>query len=289
MRAKKWSAALFFLLPGLAIYLAVIIVPALYSLYLSFLKWDGVSAKTFVGFGNYVQLFTNDPIFRIALKNNVIWSVASLLVIPTVSLLLALLLNRKFKGRIVFRGVFYFPYILSNIVVALMWSWLYHPSQGLINEVLKFVGLKPVGWLSDPKLALYSVFAAAVWQGLGAPMILFLAGLQTIPEEPYEATIVEGANSWQRLVYITLPLLREAFVIVIATTLIGAMKVFDIIYAMTGGGPAEQTQVLASLMYFESFRYNDVGAGSAISWILVIVVLIIAVPYIMTMSKKSYH
>ncbi|WP_226527275.1 carbohydrate ABC transporter permease [Metabacillus niabensis] len=278
-----------YMLPALVIYIAVIVIPTFYTLYLSFFEWNGVSAeKIFVGFGNYINLFTNDTVFAKGLKNNIIWTVLSLVFSMGFALLLAILLNKSFKGRALFRAVFYFPFILSNIVVAIIWVWIYHPNMGLINELLNKVGIESIPWLADPKIALYAVFIAATWQHVGSSMVIFLAGLQSMSKEPFEAAKVDGANSFQAFYNITLPLLRETFIIVFATTLFYSMRVFDIIYAMTGGGPSHSTQVLASWMYYQGFTLNNVGTGSAISMVLLFLVMIIAVPYILWQGKKSH-
>ncbi|TBL70317.1 carbohydrate ABC transporter permease [Paenibacillus thalictri] len=286
---SKHAQPVLFLLPALLIYLTVIVSTSIYSLYLSVFRWNGVnSQKAFVGIQNYADLFTKDAIFISALKNNFLWVAGSLLFTMTFSLLIAVVLNRQFRGRVFFRSVFYFPYILSGIVVSLMWSWLYHPTMGFFNDLLTRLGFETLDWLADPKLALGSVFVASLWHSLGAPMVLFMAGLQSIPQDPYECAKVEGANALQSFFYITIPLLKETFVIVFATTLIGAMKVFDTIYAMTGGGPAQKTQVLASWMYFQTFQFNNLGMGTAISWVLVIIVMLITIPYVLHMSKNSH-
>lgn len=268
MAQRAWKPWLF-LAPALIIYLIVIFVPSIYTFYLSFFNWNGVSPqKTFVGLSNYIQLLTKDNVFQLALKNNLLWTIASLVFIMGFGFALALLLNRKLKGRVAFRGIFYFPFLLSGIVVATGWSWMYNPTNGFVNKLLASIGLESWthAWLAEPKTALPAVFIAALWQGVGQPMVLFLAGLQTIPADPYEAAIIDGAKSHQRFRYITLPLLRETFVIVFATTMIGSMKVYDIIYGMTGGGPAESTQVLSSWMYYQTFKFANIGTGSAISF-----------------------
>lgn len=284
---KPWL----FLLPALLIYLTVIFVPSLYTLYLSFFNWNGVTPdKEFVGLQNYVDLIVKDSVFPRALKNNLLWMLGSLVLTMGLGLGLALLLNKKIKGRTLFRGIFYFPYVLSGIVVAAVWAWMYNPTQGFINKVLETVGLESWthAWLAEPKIALNAVFVAALWQGVGQPMVLFLAGLSTISPDPYEAAIIDGAKPYQSFWYITIPLLQETFVIVIATTMIASMKVYDIIYGMTGGGPAESTQVLSSWMYYQTFKFANIGIGSAISWYLVIIVMIVLVPYVYYTTKKSH-
>ncbi|WP_019535117.1 carbohydrate ABC transporter permease [Paenibacillus ginsengihumi] len=290
MFMRAWKPWLY-LLPALVIYLIVIFVPTLNTLYLSFFKWNGVAPdKTFVGLHNYTNLFLHDTVFGTALKNNLLWVAGSLLFVIGFGLLLALLLNAKLKGRIVFRGVFYFPYVLSGVIVATMWAWMYNPTQGFVNKVLESVGLESwaQAWLADPRTALGAVFIAALWHGIGQPMVLFLAGLQTIPADPYEAAIIDGAKRYQTFWHITLPLLRETFIIVFATTFIAAMKVYDIIYAMTAGGPAESTQVLSSWMYYQTFKFANIGSGSAISMILVLVSMVIIIPYVIFTTRRSH-
>ncbi|MFC5451279.1 carbohydrate ABC transporter permease [Paenibacillus aestuarii] len=284
---KPWI----FLLPALVIYMTVILVPSLYTLYLSFFSWNGIApTKAFVGLQNYMDLFIKDTVFPRALKNNLLWMVGSLVVTLGLGLSLALLLNKKLKGRTLMRGIFYFPYILSGVVVATVWAWMYNPTQGFVNKILESAGLESWthAWLAEPKIALYAVFVAGVWQGVGQPMVLFLAGLSTLPQDPYEAAIIDGAKPYQSFWYITIPLLQETFVIVIATTMIASMKVYDIIIAMTGGGPAESTQVLSSWMYYQTFKFANIGIGSAISWMLVFIVMIVIVPYVYYTTKKSH-
>lgn len=292
MRLKAKILPWLFLFPALFIYLMVIVVPSLYSLVLSFFDWNGVSPdKKFVGLGNYIYLLTEDNVFQTALKNNLIWLVGSMTILIGLGLAFALILNRQLKGRVFFRSVFYYPYVLSGIVVAIVWSWMYHPTKGFITFFIEKIGLEKwaTPWLSDPKTALYAVFIAAVWQGVGLPLVLFLAGLQSIPKEPYEAAVIDGAKPFQTFRYITLPLLRDTFVIVFATTMVGAMKVYDIIYGMTGGGPMNSTQVLSSWMYYQTFKYNFIGIGSAISWYLIFICLMVIVPYVIFISKRSHY
>src|SRR5215469_6893431 len=175
-----------FLAPALIIYSIVVVYPMIYSAWLSLFRWDGVApTKVFVGFDNYVTLLTENDVFWIALKNNAIWLVAALLLPTSMGLGLAILLNSRFRGSHIFRSIFYFPAVLSLAVVGLIWTWIYHPDLGLLNQALTAGGLKGFtrNWLSDPQIALYPVIIAATWSAVGLPMLLFLAGLQTIPEE----------------------------------------------------------------------------------------------------------
>jgi raffinose/stachyose/melibiose transport system permease protein len=279
-----------FLAPALIIYSVVVVYPMLFSAYLSFFRWDGVAPKKiFVGFQNYVTLLTHNEVFWIALKNNAIWLIAALLVPTSIGLSLALVLNSRFRGSHIFRSIFYFPAVLSLAVVGLIWTWIYHPDLGLANQLLDALGLKFLkrNWLSDPQIAIYPVILAATWNAVGLPMLLFLAGLQTIPHELHEAAKVEGARPLQRFWYVTFPLLRETTLIVLAITSINALKAYDIIYAMTNGGPANRTQLLSTWMYFLTYNYNEVGLGTAIAVVLFSLTLIFAIPYIRMMTRKA--
>jgi len=286
LRRLPWA----FLAPALVIYSVVVGYPMVYSAYLSLFRWDGISpTKVFVGLDNYIILLTQNDVFWIALKNNAIWLVCALLLPTSIGLGLAILLNSKFRGSPIFRSVFYFPAVLSLAVVGLIWTWIYHPDLGLLNQMLGALGLKGLqrNWLSDPQIALYPVIIAATWNAVGLPMLLYLAGLQTIPEELHEAAKVEGAGPVQRFFYITFPLLRETTLVVLAITAINALKAYDIIYAMTSGGPANRTQLLSTWMYFLTYNYNQVGLGTAIAVVLFSLTLIFAIPYIRFMTRKT--
>jgi raffinose/stachyose/melibiose transport system permease protein len=285
LRRLPWA----FLAPALLIYSVVVVYPMLYSAYLSLFRWDGIApTKVFVGLDNYVELLTQNDVFWIALRNNAIWLVAALILPTSLGLGLAILLNSKFRGSHIFRSIFYFPAVLSLAVVGLIWTWIYHPDLGLLNQVLGAMGLKALqrNWLSDPQIALYPVIIAATWNSVGLPMLLYLAGLQTIPEELHEAAKVEGAGPIQRFLYITFPLLRETTLVVLAITAINALKAYDIVYAMTNGGPANRTQLLSTWMYFLTYNYNQVGLGTAIAVVLFSLTLVFAIPYIRFMTRK---
>jgi ABC-type sugar transport systems, permease components len=277
-----------FIAPAMMFYLVFLIFPSLFSMFYSLFNWNGLAAqKTFIGLKNYIDFFS-DPTSWDVIKNNLIWILYMLVFPITIGLGLAIALNRAIPGKTLFRAIFYIPAVLPLVSVGVVWAWIYHPMFGALNVFLKSVGLSSWihGWLAEPKFALNSVAVTAIWQGVGLPMVLFLAGLQDIPLEYYEAAQIDGAKSWQRLWYITIPSLRETFVIVISLLVVGSLKVFDVIYAMTWGGPGHSTQVLATWMYFNSFSFNKMGYGSAIACIMTLISLIIIAPYIKLMSKK---
>ena len=247
------------MLPALLVYCCVVVLPALYTAFLSLFKWNGLGEKKFVLFRNYVNLFTTDAVFKTALKNNIIWIILTLLFTMTIALLLAMLLNRKFKGRVVYRAIFYFPYMLSWIVIGIIWKWIYNPNIG----------------------------AAALWQGVGQPMLYFLAGLQGIPQELYEAAAVDGAGKVATFFNVTIPQLKETFVIVLATLVIASLKVYDVVYVMTNGGPVNSTQTLASYMYAQTFSYSNLGTGSAIVVVMMVMMMVIIIPYVLYTTKDE--
>lgn len=285
---EKFKTGLF-LFPALFIYIIVVVFPTVYSLFLSFCDWNGLGAKKFVGLKNYIQLFTSDSVFYTALRNNIIWIILTICLTVLLALLLALVLNRSFRGRIVYRAIFYFPYMLSWIIVGIIWKWMYNPNFGLINQVLGMVGLDSLkgAYLSNTKMALYCVFIAALWQGLGQPMLYFLAGLQTLPNDILEAAKIDGAGKINLFFRVIVPMLKETFVIVLATQIIASMKVYDIVYVMTDGGPANSTQTLATYMYDQTFTYSNLGVGSAIATEMVLIMMVVIVPYVAFSTKDE--
>lgn len=289
-RHRPFLTALPYLLPAVALYGYFIAYPMLDSIRLSFYRWSGFRTETpeFVGLDNYRRLFTADPVFWRAFGNSVIWVVLSLLIPMVLGLLLALGLNRRMVGRNLMRSVIYIPAVFASITVAAMWRWIYNPTLGLVNQGLEAVGLGDwaQSWLGDPKIALYSVFAASVWQAVGFPMVLFLAGLQSVPPELVDAAKIDGAGTWQVFRNVTLPALRPTTVVVVILTIINSLKVFDLIVGMTGGGPAQSTQVLALWSYTQSFTNHSFGAGGAVATVLLVLSLCLVIPY-MAWSMKG--
>jgi ABC-type sugar transport system permease subunit len=278
-----------FIAPALIWYVAFLVLPMAESLYISFFKWDGLSpAMEFIGLANYIDIFFNDPVSQLALMNNIFWTIGSLLIPTTIGLLLAVALNRDLPGRTIFRTIFYAPAVLPLVGVGLIWAWMYNPQYGAINAILKAVGLKSlaIGWLSSPNTALAATFATFVWASVGFPMILYLAGLQAISKEYYEAAKIDGASALQTFRHVTLPGLAETHIVVLSLTVIAGFKVFDLIYAMTYGGPGRSTQVLGTWMYFQSFQYYNAGYGAAVAWVIALIVMVLAVPYIRRMARN---
>lgn len=285
---KTDKAAWFFLLPAAVIYLSVIVIPVFYSFFISLFKWNGIGEKEFVGIQNYINLFSQDKTFHTAIVNNLIWIVLTIFVTMTISLAFAVILNKQFKGRTFFRGFFYFPCVIAPIAVAIIWRWIFNPNVGFINQFFQAIGVDySQQWISDPKVSLYAVFVAALWQAIGQPMILFLAGLQAISPDMLEAATIDGANGVKKFFFITVPLLKDTFVIVIATLIVAAMKVYDVVQGLTGGGPNDSTQMLSTYMYSQVFQYNNVGYGTAVACIMVLLMLVVIVPYVSFTAKED--
>jgi len=290
LRPRKfaWRAnlleALPFLIPSLFFFCLFILYPMIDTIRLGFMEWDGfiTNKATFVGFDNYVYTLTQDPVFWTAAKNSLIWVVMSLTIPTNIALGLALLLNQNIFGRDVFRMIFYLPAVLASIAVATMWRWMYNPHFGVVNYMLKTVGLKDriQPWLGEPDIAIYSIFIASAWVSTGLNMVLFLAGLQGVPQDLKEAARIDGANTLDVFWNVTIPALRPTFVIVVAFTIIGSLKVFDLIVGMTNGGPAQSTQVLALWSYSQSFSNHYFGLGNAVGTVLLGLTLLIVIPYL---------
>lgn len=262
-----------FISPALFGFVVFLLGPVVVSLLMGFAEWDLLTSPRWVGVGNYTALF-KDEIFLISLKNTLFWVVYYVPASIVLSLGLALAMNLPLRGIGVFRAVFYIPVISPLLAVALLFVWLYNPDFGLINFVLSKIGLPPLGWLTDERMALPSIAIMAVWKNVGWNMVIFLAALQNIPRHLYEAAIVDGANSIQRFWKITLPLLTPATFFIVVISLIGAFQVFGEVYIMTNGGPGYATHTLAYYLWVNAFRYNQMGYASAIAVIMFLLILL---------------
>jgi len=287
-RMKKLTPYLF-LLPPLLLYIIWIIGPTIYSFYLSFTHWNGISLDMdFIGLKNYKKLFA-DPVFHICLVNNLKW-IGIFLTLPVIiGLVLAILLNSNIKRSQIFKTIFYLPMAISLVAINLMWSWIYNPAYGILNVTLRNIGLGFLaqGWLSNPDLVLYSIIVAASWPQTGYILILFTAGLNNIPPNLIDAAKVDGASFWEIFKNIILPLLKPTTVIVIIVTVIGSLRVFDIVYTMTRGGPFNSSNVLANFMYIESFNNYRMGYGAAIAVILFLISFIFIIIYLRRFLKTE--
>lgn len=279
-KSKVYITPYLFLLLPFLLYTMFLVYPMLHSFFISLFDWNGMSNdRTFVGLRNYIDTIRNDSLFLIGLKNNLKWSVGFIILPVVLGLLLALLLNRQAPGFGVLRTSIFLPVVLSVTAVGLMWRWVYDPNVGLINNFLKWIsdGRLSFNWYKNPNNVIVYLILAASWAYTGMAMVLFSAGIKSIPASTIEASILDGANSRQRLRYVILPQLRNTLNVVIIYTMTNSFKVFDLVYVMTGGGPGRMTNVLASVSYDTIFGYYEYGKGSAIAWLLTLILLAISV------------
>ncbi len=262
---------LFIAVPMLSI-LVFLFIPMIVSFWWSLNDFTGLQAPTFIGLKNYIQLFTADPIFIKTLLNTTLFVLMGMGIGPTLGLLTALLLNQKVRFQSVFRTAYYLPVMTSLVVVSTIWVMLYN-RNGLLNTVLNGLGLGKVGWLSDPRVSLISVALASIWQGFGFETVVFLAAMQSIPRELYEAAMMDGAGPFQRFWYITLPSLRHVILFVYIYGIIGSYQVFDQVYVMTSGGPVYSTSTIVHYL-FTKFMDLRLGYASAIAYVLFAILVI---------------
>jgi raffinose/stachyose/melibiose transport system permease protein len=277
-----------FTVPALLIYSVFLIYPAIRTVRLSFTNWDGITPEwKQVGFRNYDRLLHNE-IVHLALKNTLQWSVAIIAIPSVLGLFLAVALNEEFRGRALFRTIFYAPGVLPLVGVALIWGWIYNPQTGFLNQLLTKIGLDGLSqpWLGQPSTALWATIVAGVWVRTGFPMLLYLAALQAIPKDLFEAARIDGATGWRVFRDITFPQLAPTHVVVLALSVIDSLKVFDLIYAMTYGGPGNDTQVIGTWVYFNIFNFNKAGYGSAIAVVGASISLLIGIPYVLYQARK---
>ena len=242
------------------------------SFVISLTEWDVLTAPVWVGFNNYLELFTT-PTFRRALLNTTYYTLLSVPVGVAVSLVLAVALDTNLRFRNVYRLVFFLPVLTMPVAIGVVWNWIYNPDFGLLNQVLGIFGAPRIKWLTDPSFAMPSLVLLSVWQGSGYGMIIFLAGLQNIPKEFYEAAHIDGATGLSRFRYVTLPLLSPTLFFVAVTSLISAFQVFDVVYAMTAGRASDTLRTVVYLIYEEGFRYFRMGQATATAWVLFAIIL----------------
>jgi len=274
---KQGRLAFFFLTPYLIVFVLFRFGPSIAGIVLSFFKWGIIGTPIWRGFANYTRLF-HDEMFYVSLKNTLVFLLYTVPAIMVGSLLIATLLNKKLRFRNGVRAVTIIPYILIPAVVGVIWNWLYDTNFGILNYYLKSIGLRPVEWLTGQNWALLSVALVTIWSYIGYDVVLFLAGLQGIPGELYEAARIDGAGARTIFIRITLPLLKPISSMVLTMTVINAIQVFDHIFVMTNGGPGTATLTLVQYLYGTAFQNFNIGYGSTISTAtLAILIAIVAI------------
>jgi len=262
---------LFITVPFLSL-IVFLFIPMVVSLWWSLNDYSGLQAAKFVGLNNYIELIINDKIFIKTLVNTTLFVLMGMSIGPTLGLLTALMLNQNVRFRSLFRTAYYLPVMTSLVVVATIWVMLYN-RNGLFNTILQDIGLSKIGWLSDPHYALVSIVIASVWQGFGFETVVFLAALQSIPRELYEAAMMDGAGAWPQFRYITLPSLRPVILFVYIIGIIGSYQIFDQVFVMTAGGPVYSTSTIVHYL-FTKFMNLRLGYASAIAYILFAILVV---------------
>ncbi len=272
------------LLVGLIVFTAG---PMLASLAISFCKYDIFSAPEFIGLGNYRELF-RDPLFWQSLKVTAIYSFVSVPLGLTLGLAVAILMNQKIRGIAIFRTIYYLPAVVSGVAVALLWIWIFDPSYGLGNVVLRAFGLPPIAWLSDTRTALLSLILMSLW-GVGGGMVIYLAGLQSVPQHLYEAASLDGANVMQKFRHVTIPMLTPVIFYNLIMGIIGSFQVFTQAFVMTNGGPVNSTLFYVLYLFRQAFNYFHMGYASAMAWVLFVIILVLTMLVFKSSAMWVYY
>ena len=286
-RNQRSLAPFLFLMPGIFMFLVYVIIPIFQSINISFYEWDGLGEAKYIGLDNYFELI-DDEAFYTSLKNNIIWLVLYLFAIPA-GLFVALFLNQTVTGIRIYKSLFFFPFVISQVVVGLVFSWFYDPSNGLMNIILISFGADAIPVLADEKYVTYGIIAAGLWPQTAYCMILYLTGLNSVDPEQIEAARLDNARGFKMLWYVILPQLRPATFIALVVTVIGALRSFDLISIMTDGGPWGSSQVLAFYMYEQAFSEYGfrMGYGAAIAVVLFLIMMIYIVGFLWKMYRDE--
>ena len=284
VRSRLSAYPNWFYLPAAIVYAVLFLYPTLASLFFSLTRWTLFDA-TFIGLDNFVQFF-REPFLVQGLINTVIFAVITSGLKVVLGLLLGVLLTSRLASRGYLRSVVFFPVLVSTVGVGITFTVLMHPTQGAINETLELLRLPRPGWLTDPKLALYSVALVDVWKGVGLATVIYMAGIVSIPQEYYEASRMDGANAWQNFWNITLPLARPATVTVIILSFLGGLRSFDLIWTMTGGGPGFSSDVLSSII-FKQYQAGFYGLSAAGNVVLAVLIGAIALPLYAFLNRRE--
>ncbi len=276
-RKREIQYALF-VLPAFIIFMIFFFVPVIQTLGYSVTNRKMIPDNTqFVGMKNFITLFTDTPEFYTALKNNLFFTVVVTVIQSLIAFILALVLDCKLKGKNLFRTYFFAPVVISSVAVSLIWAFMYDPNTGVLNILFGKLGLGFLkqNWLGDEHVAMFSIALVQIWQWVGFEMVIFMAGLNNIPRDYYEVAEVSGANYFQTLFYMIIPQLKPTILTACVLTTVGCFKVFDLVYIMTSGGPVHATEVIAKLIYDYAFSYGKMGLASALSVILLVVIMVV--------------
>ncbi|BBF44695.1 N-acetyl-D-glucosamine ABC transport system, permease protein 1 [Lachnospiraceae bacterium KM106-2] len=286
------KAICIFMAPGVILFTVILLIPIVRAVYVSLCDWNALTPPKFIGFKNYIDLFQNDPTMMIAIKNSLFFAIFSLITQQILGLVLAVLLTNIKRGRNLFKNIYYLPCVLSSAALGLMFSFLLNPKMGL-NQLLAVFGIQGPLWLMDVKgtipLPMWVIGTVATWQYVGTTMMLYMSAISGISKSLYEASYMDGATKVQAFRYITMPLVKPMAKTTILLTCIGSLKFFDLIYNMTQGGPNHKTEVLATHLYDQGFRFFKYGYASAISIVLLVMCLVVTLLVNRFMHVEEYE
>lgn len=275
----KARLAYLFLAPALILLILFIAYPLLRSLYLSLFQWNGITKPAYIGLENFAQL-VHDRSFLNALYNTIAFAILTTIGTVGIGFLLAVAIERRLVGWQAFKIIYFLPVMMSATVVAMLWGQLLDPTFGPVNLILKAVGVdKPPIWLGDPKITLYVIISVTIWQYAGFPMIVLLAAMENIPGDIHDAATIDGVNDFQRMARIIVPMIKNVLAVIIMLQIIFSLKVFDVIWVMTQGGPGEATNVLGVYLYRNAFVYTYFGYGSAVAVVMTIIIVTLSLTY----------
>lgn len=288
-RREKAIAPYLYLVPSFVFLVLFVYYPVIKAFYLSFFKWDFAHPiKEFIGFSNYATL-VKDPLFWQIVRNNLIYTLGTLIPSLGIGFFLAVLVNTKIKFKAIYRGVAFYPYLLPMAAASMIWVWLYNPVYGIASIFFKFFGFRQIDWLGDKRFALLSLMIVAVWKFTGYYMILFLAGLQSIPNEYYEAATLQGANFWQQVRHITIPLSSPTIFFVGMIFIVNSFQSIDQVYLMTSGGPGNATNMIIYYIFQHISKFAKMGVGATISSFLFMALVGLALLYFFLLEKYVFY
>ncbi|MHB0876302.1 MAG: carbohydrate ABC transporter permease [Anaerolineae bacterium] len=274
--------------PWIVGFLVFTLVPTISSIYLSFTTYDVFTPPKWVGIANYQTMFAVDPRYWVSLFNTVYYAAFSVPLSIGLALTIAVLLNQGLPGQNVFRTLYYMPSVVSGVAVSMLWLWLFDPTIGLVNNFLNFVGIAGPAWLQDPHWAKPALILMSLW-GIGGEIVIFLAGLQGVPQEMYEAAMVDGANWWHKVSRITIPMITPAIFFNLIMGVIGSFQVFTQAYVMTRGGPVNSTLFYLLYLYLNAFRFFQMGYASAMAWVLFVIILVLTLIQFRVARRWVYY
>ncbi|MEM6108623.1 sugar ABC transporter permease [Mycobacterium sp. 050272] len=289
-RRRAWAGRLF-VAPNLAAVAVFMLFPLGFSLYMSFQQWDVFRPPKFLGLKNFEDLFTSDPLFLIAIRNTIVFSLGTVIPTVVISLIVAAVLNRKAKGIAIVRTIVFMPLAISSVVLAVVWQFVFNTDNGLLNIMLGWVGLGPVPWLVDPNWAMASLCVVAVWRSVPFATVILLAAMQGVPQTVYEAAKIDGAGEIRQFWSITVPLIRGSVSFVVVISIIHAFQAFDMVYVLNGsnGGPETSTYVLGIMLFQHAFSFLEFGYASALAWVMFAILLVLTLVQLRLTHRRSWE